>query len=125
MGGRVDLFHSRRSNFAECLYWIRDERDSIGTPEQWILNKVASGKFYAKPIQTKSSSMQNVNGVWALDENHATIETDDHIDDICRGSLVRYNNTLWMVENIQKSVHIKESQFAKYEDYKFVLSLRR
>ena len=123
--GRIDLFHSRRVNFIACEYWIRDERDSIGSPEQWILRNHPSGMFYARPVQAKSSYMQNINGVWALDENHSTIETDDHIDDICRGSLVNYNNHLWMVENIQKQVHIKESQFARDEDYKFILSLRR
>ena len=90
--GNVDLFHSRRANFSKCEYWVRDERNSVGSPQQWVLRNVPSGRFYARPISVKSNQMNVVNGVWALDSNRITLETDDGIDDISRGSVVKYEH---------------------------------
>ena len=123
--GRVDLFHSRRSNYIKCDYWIRDERNASGNPSQWILYNQPAGKFWAKQISVKSSQMDVINGTWALDKNHVALETDDEIDDITRGSIVKYNEELWLVENIQREIHHKESEFSKHLDYKYILSLTR
>lgn len=125
MAGCVDLFHSRRVNYAVCRYWVRDERNASGSPSQWVLHNQPSGRFRARPISVKSNRMDVVNGVWALDNNHVTIETDDDVVGIARGSVVEYAEELWLIEEIQKQTHWKESEFCKHQDYKYVISLTR
>ena len=125
MVGRVDLFHSRRVNYPKCPYWVRDERDASGPPSQWVLHNQPSGYFYAKPVSAKSSQMNVVNGVWAVDDSRVAIETDDDVVDIARGSIVEYAEELWLVESVQKQVHWKESEFCKHQDYKYTISLKK
>ena len=123
--GRVDLFHSRRASYSKCPYWVRDERNQSGSPSQWVTYNEPTGFFYAKPISSKSSQMNVVNGVWAHDDNRITIESDDEIHDIARGSLVEFGEQLWLVESVQRQPHWKESEFCKHQDYKYTISLVR
>ena len=123
--GRVDLFHSRRSNYNKCKFWIRDERNQSGSPSQWVLMNQPSGWFYAKPISVKSNQANVVNGTWMLDSNHITLETDDDVPDIKRGCIVEYDNQNWLVEAVQREVHNKESEFCKHIDYKYIIALTK
>ena len=119
--GNVDLFHSRRTNYHKCKYWVRVN----GSPQQWVLRNQSNGTFYAKPLTSKNNQMKVINGVWATDSDHITLESDDHIDDIKRGCVVEFDNKLWLVENVQYSIHNKESEFAKNIDYKYIIALTR
>ncbi len=123
--GRVDLFHSRRTNYHKCEYYIRDERNQSGSPSQWVLYNQPSGSFYAKPLSVKSTQMNVINGTWALDKNHIALETDDDVDDLSRGSVVRFDDELWLVESVQREIHNKESEFCKHIDYKYFIELTR
>ena len=123
--GNVDLFHSRRDNFLRCEYWIRDERSASGTPAQWVLYKQSNGVFYAKPLTVKSNRMQVINGVWALDDNNITLETDDDVREIKRGCIVKFDEMLWLVTDVQYSIHTKETEFNKKIIYKYIVSLTR
>ena len=123
--GNVDLFHSRRTNYHKCTYWVRDERNTTGTASEWILNNQPDGRFYAKIVSSKINRMETVSNVWAFDSNRITIETDDHIDSIKRGCLVKFDDMLWLVEMVQKEIHHKESEFSKRIDYRYIISLVR
>ena len=123
--GRVDVFHSRRANYAKCPFWVRDERDATESPQEWIYMNAPSGSFYGRPISAKSNQMDVVNGVWALDANKVTLETDDEVPDIARGCLVRYSDELWIVESVQKQAHWKESEFSKHQDYRYIISITK
>jgi len=123
--GNIDLFHSRRTNYHKCEYWVRDERSISGTPEQWVYNHKSNGCFWAKIISNKTNQINIVNNVWALDSNHIALESDDYIQDICRGSLVSFNDELWLVENANFIPHNKESEFSKHIDYKTVIYITR
>lgn len=123
--GRVDLFHSRRTNYFKCRYWIRNESDLVGDASKYIYNNSPSGSFYAKPISAKSNQINVVSGVWALDSEHITLETDDDITEIRRGCIVEYNNEIWVVDSNQYNTHLKESEFCKHPDYKYILSLSK
>lgn len=123
--GNIDLFHSRRTNYTPCKYWVRDERDSVGTPQEWILQNQPSGRFYAKELAPVSTQMDVVSGVWALDKNRVVLETDDDVDDIDRGCLIEYNGELWLVESVQRTRHRKESEFRKHPDYKYTINVVR
>lgn len=123
--GNVDLFHSRRTNYHKCTYWVRDERNSAGSPRNWVLENQPSGKFYAKTISVKSNQMNIINGVWAVDKDYITLETDDTVDDINRGCLVNFNEELWLVENVQRQPYNKQSEFSRKIVYKTILTLTR
>lgn len=123
--GRVDLFHSRRTNYHKCEYWIRDERNKSGSPSQWVLMNEPSGWFYGKPLSPKSNQPNVINGTWMLDSNHITLETDDDVNDITRGCVVKFDDQLWLVESVQKQIHNKESEFCKHIDYKYTIALTR
>ena len=123
--GRVDLFHSRRTNYATCPYWVRDERNSAGSPETWVVERQPTGFFHAKPINARSTRMDVVNGVWATDASELALETDDEVHDISRGSVVEYDGVLWIVQSVQRVTHLKESEFAKRADYRYTLALVR
>lgn len=121
--GRVDVYTSRRTGYRKCPFWIRDERDSKGTPSQWVLQNMESGHFYAKPSVAKTNRMDPVTGVWGIDSNRVTIETNDHIDDLSRGCLVKYDGELWLVEMVQSIPHLKEMEFAKHSCKTTIISL--
>lgn len=123
--GRVDLNHSRRTNYAECIYWIRDENDAIANASKWVLENQPAGDFYAKSVSPKTMQELPLQGTWMFDKNSITLETDDDISDITRGSIVKYNNKLWFVVDVQGEVHEKESAFSEEIDYKYFLLLRR
>lgn len=124
--GSVDLFHSRRARYIRCKYWIRDERDASGAPSEWVLYNQPSGIFYAKAISAKTTQMDAINGVWAVDRDYLTLETDDDVDGLSRGSIVDKNGELWIVDsNPQQKIHVKESEFSKHEHYLTIIPLRR
>ena len=121
--GSVDLFHSRRANYARCQYWSRNENDTLLLSE-WVINNKPEGIFYAKPVSIKSNEMNVLVGVFALDDDHITLETDDDVI-INRGYVIKYNNDLWLVQNVQKIIHQKETEFSKKIHYKHVISIVR
>lgn len=123
--GTVDLFHSRRTAFAECKYWIRDERTQIGNSSEWILKHTPSGEFYAKEITPQYNQLNNIGNGFVFNKDGITLECDDDISDMITGSLVLYNGHCWTVDNVQKQIHRKESEFSIDIDYKYIITLRR
>jgi hypothetical protein len=123
--GRVDLFHSRRINYDRCEYWVRDERDSTGSPSEWIMRNDKSGVFYARAISPENNQANVVSNVWMLDSNNITLETDDDIHEMTRGCIVKYDNDLWLVQGVQKSIHLKESEFSKHKHYKYIINITK
>lgn len=123
--GRIDLFHSRRTNYFRCEFWIRDEKTSTGNAAKWVLENKSSGVFYAKPVSVKSNQMNTINGVWALDRDNIAIETDDEVQELKRGCIVKYDDELWLVESVQCEIHLKESEFSKHTDYKTTIAMTR
>ena len=123
--GTVDLFHSRRTYFAECKYWIRDERDYVGDMSKWVLQHSPSGTFYAKEVSPQYNRMNQSAGVFGYDKNTITLECDDDISEIMRGCIVLYNGKTWLVEDVQRQIHRKESEFCIDIDYKYIVSIRR
>ena len=123
--GRVNTFHSRRTYFEKATFWIRDERNASGSPSQWIVYNQPTGQFYCKQVSAKVNQENVVNGVWMLDKNSITLETNDCVNDICRGTIVKYQDELWIVESVQAQIHLKESQFRKNCIYTYFINLRK
>ena len=123
--GTVDIFHSRRTYFAECKYWIRDERTVVGNSSEYILKHTPSGTFYAKEISPHYNQHNQVGNGYIFDKNGITLESDEDLEEIITGSIVLYNGKAWFVDNVQKEVHRKESEFNVDLDYKYIITLRR
>lgn len=121
----IDLFHSREVNRQRCRYWIRDERDRTGSPQEWVLYNQSAGIFYAKPVSARNNQMNGINGVWSHDVNSVTIETDDHVDNLSRGCLIEYIGELWLVESVQSVPHLAESEMPKKPHFKTIISMTR
>lgn len=121
----VNIYHSRRTNYRKCIYWNRDERDSIANSSKWIANNKPDGSFFGRPVSNKTTMNNPVNNVMMFDRNSITLETDDDIDNIQVNSIVKYNNSVWILENIQAIPHIKEMAFSTRTHYKYILTLRR
>lgn len=120
---RVEIYHSRRVMFRICEFWLRDE-SPIYDRNEFVHQNKPSGRFYARQINAESKDANNINGVMLLDKNVITLESNDDLDDLTRGSLVKYNDELWLVEGVQKEPHLKESQFSKEMHYTYYISLR-
>lgn len=118
--GRVDLFHSRRTNYYRCKYWQRDNNAPANT---FNLSQLPSGIFYAKPLTAEHIKANNLVGGWLHNNEQIMIETDDDVDTISRGCVVEFNNELWLVSFLQKKLHTKESEFSKKPHYKYILAL--
>lgn len=123
--GTVDLFHSRRTCFAECKYWIRDERNAVGTADQWVLQHTPSGTFYAREISPQYNQFGQVGNRFSYNKDGITLESDDDLHEIKVGCLVLYNGHAWIVDNVQREIHRKETEFNVDVDYKYIVSIRR
>lgn len=123
--GTVDLWHSRRTYFAECKYWIRDQRESIANINQWVLQHTPSGTFYAKEVSPHYNQFNQVGNGFVFNRDGITLESDEDLQDITVGSIVLYNGKAWWVDNIQKEIHRKESEFNVDIDYKYIITIRR
>ena len=123
--GTVNLYHSRRTCYQECIYWVRDERSSMGDASQWILRNQPSGTFLAKEITLTQGQMNQAANVFAFDRNNITLQSDDDLNEITRGSIVKYNDELYIVDNVQGKIHRKETEFNKEIYYTYVITIRR
>ena len=123
--GTVDIFHSRRTCYAQCTYWIRDERDSVGNSSEWILKHTPSGIFLAKEVSPHYNQHNQIGNGYIFDKNGITLESDDDLSEIVTGCIVLYNGKTWFVDNVQKEIHRKETEFNVEIDYKYIITLRR
>ena len=123
--GTVDIFYSRRTAFQECKYWIRDERAVIGNASEWILKNVESGTFWAREISPQYNQFGQVGNSFQYNKDGVTLECEDDISDIKVGSIVLYNNKAWIVDNVQREIRHKESEFNIDTNYKYIISIRR
>lgn len=123
--GTVDIYHSRRTNYEECIYWIRDERNSRGPASEWILKNEPSGAFLAKEASPKNRKMMQSANVFAYDRDDITLECDDDIHFITRGSIIQYDDEIWIVDAVQRITHRKESEFDKEKHYKYIINMRK
>lgn len=123
--GTVDIYHSRRTNYEECEYWIRDERNKKALATDWVMKNSPSGTFFAKEVSPKTNRMNQSANVWAYDRDEITLETDDDVNFIKRGCIVKYDDELWIVDTNQRQIHRKESEFDKEKHYRYIISMRK
>lgn len=117
----VNIFHSRRKNYAKCLYW-----HSIKKPYNELIYEVQpSGLFYACDISPKQERNNEIFNRFQFSSSTILLETDDNIGDLCVNDIVRYFNEYWIVSDIQKELHRKETYYSKKPIYKYIINIRK
>ena len=120
----IDIYHSRRINYKKCVYWVRDESLAIADLNEWVLKEKQAGAFYAREMNF-SKQVNAVNNIFMFDKNMLTLVTEDKVDDIARGCIVKYKNELWFVESVQANLHLKETEFSNDNHYTTYIALRK
>ena len=121
----IDIYHSRRTDYELCYYWIREEKSNLTDLSQWILKNKYSGMFYAKEENSLSNQENPIANTIMFDKNIISLSTEDDVDDLTRGCIILYDGKAWMVDNVQRIIHHKESQFSVEKHYKTIINIRR
>jgi len=118
----VDIYHSRRTNFRICKYWLPNDkinRDVI------VLKEMPAGVFYAEEVNAIASGFNPTANVFGSNRNTITLKTNDDVRDMKKLSIVLYLGKSWTVDDIQREIHKKETQFDDDVHATTYISLRR
>lgn len=121
----IDIYHGHRGKFNRCKYFTRNEDEEVGDLSQWVLNKSPKGIFFAKPVTTETNQADNMGNVLMYDVNQIMIETTDETPELTRGCIVTFRGKVWITANVQRSPHIKETEFSQEDHCTTIISLRR
>ena len=118
----INIYHSRRTNFRKCIFWTAsDTRDW----NEWTTRNAPVGVFYAKEVSPLSSQGLPVQNAILVNQTYVTLETNDKIVSLTKGCIIKYLHNLWMVDSIQATPHLKESQYTGEEAGTYTVSIRR
>jgi len=121
--GCINLGTSRRTCHNKTFYWKRNEDDEFDE-SMYEHNVEYDGVFYAKDVRAKASSKQDISGMFLFDSNVITIMTYDKVD-IKSGDVVKYDNQIWKVEDVQERDINKNNEFMKEPDKETYINLKR
>lgn len=119
----IDLYHSRRGNFKECYYYVRNEK--INDLSKFILQSKPVGMFYAKLFSPYSRQNQDVANVFRFSENQLTLETTDDVEDLKENNIVLYMGKPYVVLSVQREECLKESEYLQEHYCKTYIGLRK
>ena len=118
----IDIYHSRRTTFRACKYWLPNEkinRDVI------VLKEVPAGIFYAEEVNALTSGMSPIANAFAADKNTITLKTNDDVKDLKKMCIVLYLGKSWTVNDVQREIYKKETQFDNGVHATTYINLRR
>lgn len=120
----IDLYTSRREHFLECEYWSQDENDYVKISE--IAYKISpTGTFLAKEEGAYTNENQVLSEIFMLREKNVVVSTFDDVSDLKRNDIVRINEEMYRVEDIQVTPVNKQRQFMNSGySKKYYISLR-
>ena len=104
----IDIYHTRRTNNRVCKYWLPNDkinRDKI------ILSEIPQGIFYAEEVNVLANNSNPIVNVFAANKDTITLKTNDDVKDLKRMSIVLYLGKSWVVNDVQREIHKKETQF--------------
>ena len=122
MGGCIDIFESRRTNFERVEFWKRDIRSD--TPTSEIVSEKASGIFYAREVNAESARNDIVSGSFMFDDSNIMLITNDDVRELSQNDVCKYDERLWNVVSIQRKRIKKRSEFSRIPVYKTYIMLR-
>ncbi len=109
------------------MYWHRKPDDDIDNDEL-VMSRKPSGTFYAEEITPQTLFNNIVAGSFMFDSSTIVLRTYDSIFDIKNNCLVKYQDEVWIVENVQKQhIRNKNSEFANEKDmsHSYILQMRK
>lgn len=118
----VDIYHTRRTTYRVCKYWLPNDklnRDVV------ILKEVPAGVFYAEEVNAIASGFSPTANVFGANKNTITLKTNDDVENIKKLSIVLYLGKSWTVDDVQREIHKKETQFDNDIHATTYISLRR
>lgn len=124
MGGSFDLWGSRRINFEYCEWYERDEKATKDL-SKLVYNKAPSAVFYAKETSSESRQKQELGGLFLGDESTIQIVTQDDVEGIKGGDLVKFRGQMWHVTGTQSTEVHKQGQFLDKTTKTTYIGLRR
>lgn len=120
----IDIYYTRRGMYNLCQFWDRDE-SGVGNSEEYTYYNLPDGTFYAKEANNESNEVQTLFGSFMADSHSILLESHDDLNGLRENCLVKFDNCLWRVENIQKKIRRKQSEFNPNFDYVWYIQLRR
>ena len=124
MGGSFDLWGSRRINFEYCEWYERDEKATKDLSKLVYKNKPTT-TFYAKETSAESRQKQELSGLFLGDESTIQIVTQDDVEGIKGGDLVKFRGQMWHVTGTQSTEVHKQGQFLDKTTKTTYIGLRR
>lgn len=118
----IDIYHSRRTNFKKCYFYVRDEK--VNDLSKYVLEKKPTGHFYAKLYSPNTRQNQDVVNTFRFSENQLTLVTEDDVDSLKENNIVLYDGKAYVVAQVQRQEHLKEGQFG-HNHYTTYISLRK
>lgn len=112
----IDIYHSRRTKFEHIPYYTNNPDRALN---EWVLTAKPSGWIYCQPVDMRSLQQNQVNNAMMFDKDTIVLLTSDDCDDLSRGNILLYRGHPWIVDNVNKQLHLKESEFGEnhYETY--------
>ena len=129
----IDIWTSRRGNFIECEYWLKEDSvmsenlsDFIKNPDDELTYKSEpDGIFFAKEVNAYTQDNQVIAEVFMAKRETITLETSDDISVLKRNDIVRFNDKKYRVDSIQKVPFKNQRQFlANAQSFTYYLSLK-
>ncbi len=115
----IDIYHSRRTKYESVPYYVEAPDRQL---EQWVLVNKPSGYIYCQPVDARQLENNQVNNVMMFDKNSIVLLTSDDCDDLKPKSVLLYRGHPWIVDNLRKELHLKESEFGEnhYDTYIYI-----
>ena len=124
MGGSFDLWGSRRINFEYCEWYERDEKATKDL-SKLVYKSKPTAIFYANEISAESRQKQEFGGLFLGDESTIQIATQDDVEGIKGGDLVKFRGQMWHVTGTQATEVHKQGQFLDKTTKTTYIGLRR
>lgn len=115
----IDIYHSRRTKYEKVAYFVdTPDRDL----NKWVLTARPEGFIYCQPVDARQINQNQVNNAMMFDKDTLVLLTSDECDKLTRGNVLLYRGHPFIVDNVRKELHLKESEFGHnhYETYIYI-----
>lgn len=117
----IDIYKSRRTKHEKCFYYNDAPTRDLA---EWVLKAKPTGFFYAQQIHTRFHQGEQVQNVMMFDKNVINLHTSDRVDKLSKGSIILYRGHTWIVDNVQQTLNLRETEFGA-ESYETFISVRQ
>ena len=105
-----DKTKGRRTMFNKCYFWKKDK--NIKDKSKLILETKPKGFFYCKKATPQDLSAIVIDDIFRIQRNSITLMTFDYLD-VENDDVVKFDNELWRVTNVQALEDERQEQFKK------------